>query len=400
MLHVYAISSLRVHRIYIGYTSNIDKRLKYHNSGYVKSTSRDKPWKLIALEQLATREEARWIEYSLKKSKGNIVNPMDMIDKYGVDAFRYFLIAEMKLGKDCNFTEEIFVARYNAELANNLGNLVNRVMTMILKHCDGKIPAAHEQTPSEKEIEACALETAQFVEDSITSLGLDKIATKIIEFLSRINKYFEDNAPWSLIKNNDREGFERVLYTAAESLRIVSGLLQPLMPAKMKALRKMLGLKAEDADMPLLREWHILKEGTPVGNIIQLFPRVEFEGSGSEGQDEKVSEGEKQMISFDEFKKIELRTAVVKTCEKVEKSEKLLKMTVDLGDETRTIVAGVAADYKPEEMVGKSIVVVANLEPATLFGIESKGMLLAADTGKGHALIISDREAPPGSPVS
>jgi len=336
----------------------------------------------------------------MSKSKGNIVNPMDMIDTYGVDPFRYFLIAEMKLGKDCNFSEEIFVTRYNAELANNLGNLANRVMTMLAKHCGGKIPSGHTPGPAEQELRDRARETVECVEESIADLGLDRMVVGIVAFMNSVNKYFEDQAPWNLIKENDRQGFERVLYTSAECLRIISGLLRPLMPGKMTDLQNILGLGDGEADIHLLREWNVLKEGTAIGQIVQLFPRVEYVKNGSGDSPEAGSGEEEKMISFDEFKKMELRTVRVKQCEKVDKSDKLLKMTVDTGDGTRTVVAGLAGDYDPEDLEGKDVIIVANLEPATLFGIESQGMLLAADTGKGYALVVPDRESPPGSSVS
>lgn len=336
----------------------------------------------------------------MSKSTGNIVNPMDMIDKYGVDAFRYFLIAEMKLGKDCNFTEEIFVTRYNAELANNLGNLANRVMTMLVKHCGGSVPPLPEPGDAEEKLRNQALQIAGSVKNSVKSMSLDRMISGIVDFMSSVNKYFEEQAPWNLLKKDDRKGFERVMYASAESLRIISGLLFPLMPGKMTELRNMLGLKGK-VDMDLLTVWGGLRQGTQTGDIVQLFPRIEYTEADTEKENSaEYHNKETDMISFDDFSNVKLKTAVVKTCEKVEKSDKLLKMSVDTGDETRVIVAGLALDYKPEELEGMSVVIVANLEPATLFGIESQGMLLAADTGSGHTVIVPRGKAPPGSSVS
>lgn len=342
-----------------------------------------------------------WLTRDTKMSKslGNIVNPMDIADKYGVDPFRYYLIAEMKLGKDCNFTEESFIRRYNAELANDLGNLVNRVMSMIEGNCDGRIPEPHDPTEKEIALADLSLETADFVEGAIQTLALDKMVDKIIDLVRAVNKYFEESAPWKMLKDHDIEGFERVLYNSSESLRVISGLLQPIMPGKMECLRALLGIKGSAADIQLLKEWNVLEPGIKVGDIIQLFPRIEVKKEVE--KDSMASKiNDKGTISFEEFKKVKLKTALVVKAEKVENSDKLLKLEIDLGNEKRTIVAGIAKDYAPEQIQGKTIVVVSNLEKAKIFGIESDGMLLAADTGDGYTLVISDRKAGPGCSVS
>ncbi|MFC1582674.1 methionine--tRNA ligase, partial [Planctomycetota bacterium] len=332
----------------------------------------------------------------MSKSRGNIVNPMDMIDAYGVDSFRYFLIAEMKLGKDCNFTEEGFVGKYNAELANDLGNLLSRVVTMIRKNCDGIIPAPGEPGVKEAALEAAAADTVAFAEDAVLSLNLDRMTARIFELVRLVNKYFDENAPWKMLKEGDRPGLERVLYHASEALRIIAGLLQPVMPAKMEALRCTLGLAAGVPDIALLRKWGSLEPGAALGEITQLFPRIETSPAEAAAAEEK----EEDRMSHKDFQKIDLKTARVIACEKVPKSDKLLKLEIDLGSEQRTIVAGIAQQYKPDDMIGRTIIVVANLEKAKLFGIESNGMLLAAHGEEGLRLLTTDEETSPGASVS
>ncbi|MFH1709249.1 MAG: methionine--tRNA ligase [Planctomycetota bacterium] len=345
-----------------------------------------------------------WLTRDAKMSKtaGNVVNPMDMVDKYGVDAFRYFLIAEMKMGKDCNFSEEIFVERFNADLANDLGNLLSRCTAMIGKHCDGRLPAGGPAGPAEAQVAADALATVVFAEAAIMSMGLDRMTGRIIEFVRSMNRYFDENAPWKLIKSGDRAGFERVMYTTAEALRVVAGLLHPVMPGKMTELRCALGMGDAAPAVADLRRWGVLKPGTALGTTGHLFPRIEPAKLAADLPTVAIhaAAAAPVRITFDEFKKVQLRTARVLACEAVPKSAKLLKLRVDLGGEERTIVAGVAQHYQAADMVGRTIVVVANLEKAKIFGIESEGMLLAVHTPEGLALLTGDKDVPPGCPIS
>ncbi|OGV48616.1 MAG: methionine--tRNA ligase subunit beta, partial [Lentisphaerae bacterium GWF2_52_8] len=338
----------------------------------------------------------------MSKSLGNVVNPMDMIDRYGVDSVRYFLMAEMVLGQDASFTEEAFITRYNSDLANDLGNLLSRVTKMTLKQCGGILPAPGADTPAETELKEAVLGAAKAMEAAITEMRLDKGIEQVLSAVRAGNRYMEKTAPWTLAKSGDTARLGTVLYTAAESLRIVSGLLCPVMPQKMKELRHTLGLtgaELEDIDLSSLKIWGGLKPGSKLNDISALFLRINKEENPSEApKDKKAMSTEKPaakvsadmpegLISIEDFGKVQLRTAKVLAAEKIEGADKLLKLQIDIDGAARQIVAGVALYYKPEDMIGKTIVVVANLKPAKIRGLESNGMLLAAKDGKDLRLV-------------
>ncbi|MBI2438583.1 MAG: class I tRNA ligase family protein, partial [Lentisphaerae bacterium] len=212
----------------------------------------------------------------MSKSTGNVVNPMELCDLYGVDAFRYFLMAEMTLGQDCNFSEEAFVRRYNADLANNLGNLLSRVIKLVSSHCAGKVPAAAAEhaLSDEEQLRQAVLNAATRMEECIVQMRLDLGLAAVAEAIREANRYLEKRQPWTLAKQAKHGELNTVLYYALETLRVVSGLLAPIMPAKMKELRQVLGLSAAEPSLAQPRAWGAMAPGTSVGAMVSLFPRI------------------------------------------------------------------------------------------------------------------------------
>ncbi len=370
-------------------------------------------------------------ESKMSKTLGNVVNPMDMIDRFGVDAFRYYLIAEMVLGQDASFTEEGFIRRFNSDLANDLGNLVSRVMKLIHSHCDGRIPGP-EPDALEKEEEKALWNTvqqsAEELQESVREMRLDGGLGRVMAAVRATNRYLEIRQPWVLAKQENKTELNTVLYMAAESLRVASALLFPVMPERMGALRRALGLTVVDPEFDTLRKWGGLAPGTRLGQPGSLFPRirvtdnpVDREQTGGEKgrgkqkgtqrkqarksddkKEEKMTdspEGVVDLIEYDDFARVQLRTAMVMEAGKVEGSSKLLKLNVMMGEERRQLVAGIALNYEPEDIIGKIVVVVANLKPATIRGIKSEGMVLAAVRGSSLRLVTIDGEQSTGAVV-
>jgi methionyl-tRNA synthetase len=339
----------------------------------------------------------------MSKSSGNGISPMDMAGKYGVDAFRYYLVAEMTFGMDASFSEEAFITRFNSDLANDLGNMLSRVVKLTLKHFSGEIPAPEiSADPLDAELRDAALAAAKAIESSVSEMKLDKGLEQVMNAVRAANRYMERTAPWSLAKKGEMARLGTVLYTAAEALRIASGLLLPVMPAKMAELRATLGVDdAAGVDFESLKVWGGLKPGSKMKDIEALFQRIKIEEpeapkAAAATEAPKKSEAKKReepkkaeeplpegVITIDDFCKVQLKTAKVLEAERIPNADKLLKMKIEIGSETRPLVAGIAKFYAPEEMVGKTIVVVANLKPRKLMGIESQGMLLAAKDETG-----------------
>ena len=337
----------------------------------------------------------------MSKSAGNVVNPMDMADKYGVDAFRYYLLAEMTLGQDSGFTEESFINRYNSDLANDLGNLLNRAIKMTVRNFDSKIPKPGKF----EELDIVLLDKAHLsvktMENAIRSLQPDKGIAEVMNVIRATNRYLEQTAPWTLAKEGNMERLATVLYTSLEVLRIVGGTLKPVMPEKMEKLLSCIGASV-DCTFNDLNSAGSSNPGTAISDIDGLFPRILVEKEAAPApvkkQEKKLQVKEAKpepvipegCITIADFFKTELRTAKVIAAEPVPNTEKLLKLQVEVGSEQRQIVAGIALYYKPEELVGKTVVIVANLMPAKLRGIESNGMLLAASAGDKLKLVTVD----------
>ncbi|MBQ4107426.1 MAG: methionine--tRNA ligase [Lentisphaeria bacterium] len=364
-----------------------------------------------------------WLTGNTKMSKslGNVVNPMEMVDKYGVDAFRYFLLAEMTLGNDANFTEDAFVARYNSDLANDLGNLLSRVLKMVLRS-GGVIPAPGERQDDDRELLDAAAAAITGMEAAIRDMKIDQGLDAVLQSIRAGNRYLEKTAPWTLAKKGETARLNTVLHTAATAIYQAAVLLMPVMPEKMTELGQALGFDGgafaalRIAD---LRQGGDVMTGRQVSDTTGLFPRIQVEAAAEPvkpAAGDKAAKAAKPakapepaapapavaedgLISIDDFFRTQLRTAKVLAAEKVEKSDKLLKLQIDLGTEQRQIVAGIAQSYTAESLVGRTIVVVANLKPAKLRGIESQGMLLAAKTGNKLQLVTVDGDAEPGASV-
>ncbi len=338
----------------------------------------------------------------MSKSLGNVVNPMDMIEQYGVDAFRYFLLAEMSPGQDASFTEEGFITRYNSDLANDLGNLLSRVLKMTLRSCNGVVPPAGELFPEDRELLDISVEAVGQMEGALKAMKFDQGIGAVLGVVRAGNRYLEKTAPWSLAKKGETERLNTVLNVASEALRKVAVLLQPVMPTKMAELAYALGLEAEE--FASLRIASI--DGSLVGRTMRdsegLFPRIEVkkEVAPPVVKNKKKPEGVVELIDITDFAKVQLKVAKVTAAEPVEGADKLLKIEIELGDEKRQIVSGIASYYTPESLIGKLVVVVSNLKPAILRGVESNGMLLAAKKGKNLKLVTIDGDIALGAMVS
>jgi methionyl-tRNA synthetase len=331
----------------------------------------------------------------MSKSLGNVVRPLDLKDKYGLDAFRYFLLRDMVFGLDSNFSEEAFVARLNSDLANDLGNLLSRTITMAIKYCDGKIPEP-PAPDQENSLQAAALKAVTDVEASFADMSLHKALMAIWELISAANKYIVENEPWSLAKDAaNREKLTAIMYRLLEALRAIAILISPFMPQAAEKILSQIGLElSQKFDLDVIRKNETLPAGRALIRGESLFPRVGAEKEAPL----KAAIDLKPEIEYDEFTKVDLRVAKILAAEPVPKSNKLVKLRIDIGEE-RTIVAGIGKDYKPEELVGKSIIVVANLKPAKLMGVESHGMLLATDGVAGLTLLGFDREPKTGAKI-
>ncbi len=363
-----------------------------------------------------------WLTGSRKMSKslGNVVNPMDMADKYGVDAFRYFLLAAMTPGNDASFTEEDFLQRFNTDLANDLGNLLSRVVKLSIKNFGGTLPAPPPLQPLELELLSKAGLAVKQLETELNAMKLDRGIAAVMNVVREANKFLERTAPWTLAKEGKTDRLAAVLYTAAQTLEIVSGLLFPIMPEKMTQLRRSLGLSEEEitkTDFKSLSEFADPGASTKrtMVDMPPLFPRIVVE-KAEEAAPAKPEKQKKQevkapktkdavvpegMVTIEQFFKTQLRTAKVLEAERIEGKTRLLHLKVDLGNgDVRSLVAGIAQQYAPEDVVGKTIIVVANLMPAKIAGFESCGMLLAAKSENSLKLVTVDGgDAEPGLTV-
>ncbi len=356
-----------------------------------------------------------WILFEddkMSKSKGNVIYPEPIIELYGIDAFKYFLLREFSFGQDGSFHRDKFLQRLNSDLANDLGNLVSRTVTMIEKYNEGLIPAPVKEGEFDSSLKEIGINAAGKVEEYMEKLNFSVALEEAWKLIRRTNKYVDETTPWILAKEENKERLDAVLYNLAESLRIVSILIKPFMEKTSVEIRKQLGLNSEilwdDA-----KTWGKLEVGTKVerGNII--FPRLEIEKelvklneaneklieSRSKGKKvEKVEEVKEvveekvEEITIDDFDKVKLKVAEVISCENHPKADKLYVLQLKLGEEQRQVVSGIKEYYSPEELVGKKVVVVTNLKPVKLRGVESKGMILAAEDSAGKLSLVSTLE--------
>jgi len=345
-----------------------------------------------------------WLQDDAKMSKsvGNVVRPDHLIHRFGADALRYFVAREMSFGQDANFSDEAFLERFNADLANSLGNTASRTTAMTSRYLDGTVPAAHSEGPVPGAAETAVANYLKHMD----ALEPHRALEAAWQLLSTINVYLQEKQPWNLAKQGDEGSAELgvVLYAALEGLRIASILTEPFMPGIAAELRKQLGADELPLDFGPATTWGGLPAGTKLGDAQPLFPRVDIKAylKEVEAENEKKAEAiaEDNLITIDDFAKVKLKVGLIETAERVPKSKKLIALTVDVGEATpRPLVAGIAEAYEPEELVGRRIVVVANLQPAKLMGRESRGMLLAASIdGKPSLLSVAD-DVPPGTGV-
>jgi methionyl-tRNA synthetase len=362
-----------------------------------------------------------WLMHEAKMSKslGNVVRPQGYVDRFGVDALRYFVMREMVVGQDANFADDTFLTRYNSDLANDLGNLVSRVTTMIQRYCAGKVPPRRDSSEEalDAELRDAAAVAIQTSLAEATRFDFSAALRATWELIGGVNRYIVSREPWSLAKTPaSRDLLDTTLYNAADAVRIVAALVEPVIPQSAERIRRMLGIPQDT--------WVDLRPGTlaagaSLGPIEPLFPRMEHTVDELRAMSDTprhdagapaaaappapaaahaAAGGEK--ITIDDFMKVDLRVAKVLAAEKVPNSRKLVKLTIDVGSEQRTLVAGIAEAYEPEALVGRTIVMVFNLKPAKLMGIESNGMVLAASPEGGNPTLVGfDKDVPLGTRV-
>jgi len=368
----------------------------------------------------------------MSKSKGNVVRPADYIAQFGLDAFRYFVFREMVFGQDASFTDEAVLGRYNADLANDLGNLASRVMTLLHRSCGGVVPAPVAsllERPEEQSLREASSALAVSVPAAVRAFQLSVALREIWDVIGATNRYIVVREPWKLAKDASRRAeLDASLYVAADTLRIVAELLRPFVPGTAERLLQMLGQSPHDASWATLAIGQ-LTTGTTLGETVALFPRIELTVEALQQMSNESSSTPQstpapvtpadaapaattapaapaaapapvaapaaatpELISYEEFMKVDLRVAKVLTAERVPKSKKLMKLLVDTGVDQRTIVAGIAEAYEPEALVGRTLAIVFNLKPAKLMGIESNGMVLAGSVEGGKPVLVSFEE--------
>ncbi|GJL79909.1 MAG: methionine--tRNA ligase [Nitrospinaceae bacterium] len=349
----------------------------------------------------------------MSKSLHNVVEPNLLIDQFGVDVIRYFLMREVSFGMDGDFSHKALIGRLNSDLANNLGNLLNRTTNMIGKYFEGTIPQPATDGEEDETLKSKAAKVVSEVRKLYDDLAYHKILTTIWELVDASNQYIVKTGPWNLAKSEEgKERLKTVMHHSAEALRTIAILIYPFMPESAESMLRQLGVEtsAEEQGMESISQWGGLKPGSRIKPGEQLFPRMEEKQAnkilesvtlGAETEkksspDKSKDDGLAEQVTIDDFMKIDLRTGKILEAEKVKKSKKLIQLKVDIGTETRQVLAGIAEGYEPDQLVGRTVVLVANLKPAKLMGIESQGMILAGSADGKLVLAGFDQELPQG----
>ncbi len=377
--------------------------------------------KHLAVHGWITFQNKKGEAQKMSKSLGNVVDPFMLGERYGVDAIRYHILREMALGADSAFSNEIMINRINSDLANGFGNLVSRTVAMADKYFGGTLPEDREEAEVDASLKEAVLSLRAKVDKCIDETRLKNALEEIFTVVDRANKYIDENEPWKLGKDESRKvRLAAVLYNLLEAIRVISGLLAPFMPTTMPKVWEQIGASAEDVTYEKLGSFDVLPKNVTVRKGEILFPRIDMdkeiaelnaiieknmaEAKANLSKAEKAADFEPaalaEEISIDDFARADLRVALVKSCEKVKKSKKLLCLQLDDGFGGRQVVSGIAEWYKPEDLTGKKVIIVANLKPAKLCGVESQGMILAADTPDGGAAVVfPDQTLPCGAKI-
>ena len=333
----------------------------------------------------------------LSKTTGNVIDPNQLIEEFGTDAARYFFMREYTFGSDGDFTQEAFIHRLNGDLANDLGNLLNRTLAMVKQNFGDTVPepkVEHAASLFDGELIDTALGILPRIKPHIDKMAFSDALEVIWELVRRANKYIDESAPWQLAREpTSRDRLATVLYNCVETLRILSILISPFMPSASKKISAQIGLDGKLVEQTFADlEWGKMPSGATLGKVEPIFPRIDVKVK-------QVVKSSTPEITIDDFKKVDLRVAEVLSAEAVEGTDKLIRLSVNAGSGPRTIVAGVAQHYSPEDLIGRKVILVANLKPAKVRGIESQGMLLAAVGKKDLSIVSIDKDMPPGAKI-
>ena len=363
-----------------------------------------------------------WITFNgekMSKSLGNVVDPFVLGERYGADSIRYHILREMALGSDSSFSNEVLIKRINADLANGLGNLVSRTVAMVEKYFGGTLPDDRQEGEFDSDLIACASALRDKTDEYIDKTQLNNALAEIFTVVSRANKYIDETAPWVLGRDETQKArLAAVLYNLLDTIRIVSTLLSAFMPSTMPKIWEQIGASKDCTTYENAGTFGVLDKNVTVKRGEVIFPRIDvqkeidelnaiIEENAKKAQQALKAETQKPaekcegtaLIGIEDFAKVELRTAKVIACEPVKKSKKLLKLTLDDGTGERCVASGIAQYYKPEELIGHTVIIVANLKPAKLCGVESQGMILAADCPDGNVKVIFADDIPQGSRI-